>query len=571
MLRTLYLPLVFFAFFFANAQREERLPADLRQHNLTIYNASLFNPAFSLDRNNPQSIAVWSRWQWQGIDADPTTIFLNYTRKLNNESAAGLAFIQQNTGIYFNTGGALNYAHQFELNELVKLSVGANVFVFQQELADNRFVTDPNLPIPMPMATDDFIVQMAPGLSLSVERLTLALASENLIDYNFTAKEGNTSKEDKIFMGLLSYDFPLTLGSATNAFLRPSMYLRTIPGQSNQIGLYSLLNTDKYWGQLGYNNFYGYGIGAGVTFFKHLSVGALVELGTGSTITKDASFELMAAYFLGKPEDRHKMVGQDINLEEEIPAELNSENRDEQIKKELENAQELAKNEKEERKEAKKQQKEEERELRKREKEVRDSLATVEKEAKLAAREIEKEEKAIAKAEQEQLAEQNAEKVQKEADALANQQAEQARKLDSINNAKQGAAIAEARRLAEERRKDSIAAIEEAKRKEALARQEEEAKPQAGEKYEEVKTEDGLEPGYYLIANVFGTKKYFDAFMTDLKSKGMNPGSFVRSKNNFNYAYLERFNTMQEARAARDSNYNGRYEGNTWIFRVVGN
>ena len=118
MLRTLYLPLVFFAFFFANAQREERLPADLRQHNLTIYNASLFNPAFSLDRNNPQSIAVWSRWQWQGIDADPTTIFLNYTRKLNNESAAGLAFIQQNTGIYFNTGGALNYAHQFELNEL---------------------------------------------------------------------------------------------------------------------------------------------------------------------------------------------------------------------------------------------------------------------------------------------------------------------------------------------------------------------------------------------------------------------------------------------------------------------
>ena len=83
-------------------------------------------------------------------------------------------------------------------------------------------------------------------------------------------------------------------------------------------------------------------------------------------------------------------------------------------------------------------------------------------------------------------------------------------------------------------------------------------------------TEDGLEPGFYLIANVFGTKKYFEAFMQDLRKKGIEPGSFLRSKNNYNYAYLKRYNTISEARRARDGKFEGKYQGKTWIFRVVG-
>ncbi|MBC6998732.1 PorP/SprF family type IX secretion system membrane protein [Cytophaga sp. FL35] len=568
------------------AQREERLPADLRQHNLTTYNASLFNPAFSLDRNNAQSIAFWSRWQWQSIDADPTTIFLNYTRRLNSNSAAGVAFLQQNTGVYFNTGGALNYAHQFQLNELVQLSVGINVFAFQQELADDRFVPDPNFPLPQESIGNDFIVQMAPGMSLSVERLTLGLASENLIDYNFNEKEGNTAKEDKIFMGILSYDFPLVLGNAPNAFLRPSMYLRTIPGQSNQVGFYTLMNTDNYWGQVGYNNFYGYGIGAGVTLFKHLSLGALVELGTKSNITNQASFELMAAYFLGKPSERHKMVGFEPEEDENGILTLEEE-QNERIQKELDKAEELAKSERAEEKASRKEVRAQEKEQKRRDKIIRDSIANVEKEAAVAAMELKKKQEEEEKARQreligltdpqleiaeEQPVEKLSRKERKAAEALAIAQEEQERKLDSINEVKRQEALAQAKQIAEQKRLDSIAKVEEEKQKAALAkaRQQEKVVPEKGEKYEEVKIEEGLAPGYYLIANVFGTKKYFDAFMADLRKKGMNPGSFVRSTNKYNYAYLERFDTISEARQARNSNYGGKYPGKTWIFRVVG-
>ncbi len=91
-----------------------------------------------------------------------------------------------------------------------------------------------------------------------------------------------------------------------------------------------------------------------------------------------------------------------------------------------------------------------------------------------------------------------------------------------------------------------------------------------GEVYEEVASEEGLEPGYYLIANVFGTKKYFEAFMKKLSDEGLQPKSFYRAKNKYNYVYLKRYDSMEEGRKARDSKFGGRYSGKTWIYRVVG-
>ncbi len=280
-----------------NAQ-EVVLPSDFRQHNLTEYNSSLLNPAFSLDRNNPSSVALWTRWQWQTFDGDPTSLFLNYTTKFNEASAGGLGFFQQNTGVFLNTGGAVNYAYSIELSERVYLGVGVNVFAYQQKLADERFF------IPNPIQTsitNDFIVQLAPGLNLNVDRLNIGLVSENLFDYNFTTNERNTSPDDRIFLALASYDFPITLlNGDTNSLLRPSVYYKSIPGLDSQFGIASLLTTNKFWVQGGYNSFYGFSGGVGGRFLKRFSIGALVEVGTGSELQgKDPSFEFVTSYKLG--------------------------------------------------------------------------------------------------------------------------------------------------------------------------------------------------------------------------------------------------------------------------------
>jgi len=580
--------LLFVLFITVVHSQQKRLPADLRQHNLTTYDASLFNPAFSAGRNNPESVAVWARWQWQGIDANPSTLFLNYTRALNERSAAGIGFFQHNTGIFVNTGAALNYAHTFKLNSMVRLAIGANIFGFRQKLADDRFSVDPNLPLPISNESNDFILQMAPGISLEVQRFTLSLTSENLLDYNFESKEGNTAKSDKVFMSLLSYDFPITLGSETNSFLRPSVYMRTLPGQSNQIGFYTHLNTDGYYGQVGYNNFYGYALGGGYTFFNRLTVGALMEIGTGASLQKETSFELMASYFLGTPGDRHKMVGnieEDVNPLEEI--ELREE--DSEVE-EMSGKVADGENQVDEKKDAQKYREAEVKQQRKNEKKVRDSLAQVQKDIESTAKkeqkqleqqakETVKKQAAIDKANAQEAEIKRAETAKAEEQAKAKiafeeaEKANKARKMDSITQGKN----AEKLELQKEQQRemDSIAQAsangirKDNSKPNVQVKQVEIITPQKGEKYEEIQIEDGLVPGFYLIANVFSTKTYFEAFKSHLILNGIQPLTFKRSKNGFNYVYLKRYNVIKEARAARDSKFGGKYSGDTWIFRVV--
>lgn len=620
---------------YAAIAQEVSLPADLRQHALTQYNASLFNPTFSLDRNNPQSVSFWTRWQWQQIDGDPTTLFLNYSRRIDEKSGFGVGFFQHNTGIFFNTGGVVNYAYEVKLNPIIKLSIGANLFGFQQQLADTRFIPDPDVaPFPVDVS-DDFILQFAPGFNLSVENFSLSMASENLFDYNVSDKTANTETSDKIFMGMASYDFPIMTSDST-AFLRPSIYLRTIPEQENQIGLNTLFSTQKYWAQAGYNNFYGISVGAGGTVFNKLSLGALVEFGTNASLnTKDASFEIIASYFLGNPQNRRKPVVNVFDALEEDVVLLSEEEKAAKMQEELENAQKIAAEQKTEveetspvieepqidKKEAKKLAVEERALSKERRRDSLDqvrkdkeALALAEKaekrkakeDAKIAAAAAQKkkETEAVAATEEamriaalnEQEKAQEAAEEFKKAEALAEAERERNKKQkDSLEQVKQMEAIAAADRIKGKRQADSI---QDAKAAEALAAAEklnvqkqqdsidkvkeeqevqkaaegvkEEVKPEAGEKYEEVVTEDGLEPGFYLIANVFGTKKYFDAFMQDLRKKGIEPGSFLRGKNNYNYAYLKRYNTISEARRARDNKFDGKYQGKTWIFRVIG-
>ena len=127
-----------------------------------------------MDRNNPPSAALWARWQWQTYDADPTSIFFNYTHKLNEASAIGGAFFQNNTGIFINTGGAINYAYAIDFSPKIRLGIGLNFFIFQQKLADDRFFR----PNPIQMEPEnDMVLQLAPGFNLRVDKFNIGFVS----------------------------------------------------------------------------------------------------------------------------------------------------------------------------------------------------------------------------------------------------------------------------------------------------------------------------------------------------------------------------------------------------------
>ncbi|WP_136465624.1 PorP/SprF family type IX secretion system membrane protein [Flagellimonas onchidii] len=483
---------------FSSAQ-EVDLPADFRQHNLTQFNANLLNATYSLDWNNPNSLSVWSRWQWQSIDGDPTSLFINYTHGINLDSSFGVGFLQHNTGVYLNTGANLNYVHAISLDG-VRLFFGANVFGFQQKLADDAVIPDGE---PPREDSSGFIVTASPAVRLQADGFGLGLAIENAAD--FSLSKDTETESTSAFIGTISYDFPVALlSSYGESHVRPIIYMKSISGADTQFGINGLLSTPIFWVQGGYNNFYGPSGGVGFTLARQFSIGALLEFATDDAFGNEKStLELVASYHFGKSDARKKVVGFDVDKDDELA---------------------LAR--------------------------IRAEEERKEREA-LEAKKIQDQQEAQRKVREEQI--RVTEEERKEQQRQQQLLAEQERQRDSIALAQQEAQ----RLLLEEKRKDSIAQI----RQQVV-----EVKP--NEKYQEVTDADGLEPGFYLIANVFGTKRYFENFIATLKKKGLSPKSFYRSQNKFNYVYLERYDTMQEARKARDSKFFGKYSEKTWIFRV---
>ncbi len=78
----------------------------------------------------------------------------------------------------------------------------------------------------------------------------------------------------------------------------------------------------------------------------------------------------------------------------------------------------------------------------------------------------------------------------------------------------------------------------------------------------------GVKSGYYVIANVFKSRKYLDAFMGDLKKKGLDAGYFYNKENGLHYVYLADYNYKSDAKTAYVSNMNGRYNADKWIMQV---
>ncbi|GMN09095.1 hypothetical protein MTsPCn9_04490 [Croceitalea sp. MTPC9] len=460
--------------------QEAILPNDFRQHSLTQFNSSLLNATNVLDWNNPRSLSLWTRWQWQSIDGDPTSLFLNYSHSFSSKTGVGLGFLQHNTGTFLNTGGILNFAQAITLKENINLIVGANVYLFTQEVADDRF--DPDMDVSGLEGRNDFVAQFSPSVRLNINRFNIAASLENTLDYNFSQSE--IIDNSKIFVGTISNDFPIVLfPSIENNFIRPVFYVRSIPDYDMQYGGNLLLSTSKFWVQGGYNNFYGPSGGIGGTFFNTFSIGALVEFGTSTELTdEELTFELVASYHFGKPNRSEKIV--DFDDEDQI------ETKEEVIEEPI---QPIAQEQLEQKKQLEQE-------------EIKERLLKKQQDSILLQEE------------------KNAQLIKQKA------------RLDSINK------------------------LQLTKEVDVLP----------NEKYEEVTstTIDGLTPGFYLIANVFGTKKYFEAFMKSMTDKGLEPKSFYRSQNKFNYVYLGKYNTIEEARRNRNSKLNGKYQGKTWIFRV---
>ena len=508
--------------------QDVELPPDFRQHNLSQFNSSLLNPTLSLDRNSPRSIALWSRWQWQSIDADPTTLFLNYTQKINESLAGGIGYLQHNTGIFLQSGVYANIAWEKALNKNTTISLGVNIFSFNQELANEQLVLLPESEFQTINTDTSFSTQFSPGIRLKSSTFSIGLTLQNALSLNLSGPDN--ASDNTVVQGLISNEFPLTfLGPST--FFLPQAYVNAVSGFDTQVGIIALIGHPNFWFQGGYNSFYGPSAGIGVTVAKTVSIGGVMEFATGDFANEDPTFELVVSYFIGKqhfdkePVDGFEPKKNTIPIQEEPPTKevekkvvvtpTEADNKEEGVPKEV-SPKPLSK-----------------RQQRRLEKRRLDSIEQAEKTNALIVME------------------------KKRMDSITNAKAKERRERE-INDSIAQVKSREMALAKEQARLDSIASIELTKDVVLLP----------NERYEEVVQQEGLDPGFYLIANVFGTKKYYENFMKTLKAKGLSPGSFYRKLNGYNYVYLKRYNSINEARQARDSNFDGKYKDKLWIFRI---
>ena len=273
-------------------------PDDLRQHNLSKYNLSLFNPVFStLSSENP-NWATWGRFQSVETDNFPVSFFSNYNSRLGENSGYGLG-VYQRSDLLFNTIGLVaNYSRSFSLGRQSKITFGLNLIPINRSINRNRITSEAFNNLPEDIRRDNFIIKAMPGVNLTIGAFNVGVTSENLFDYNLSQSLFETDLDEKIVAGHMGYD--IRLNDRGNSRLRLMSYIKSIPDFETQIGGNALFEGKNGWIQAGYNSFYGASAGIGRKFFESISLGVLTELPNAPEATLGPTFEVIFAWeFIG--------------------------------------------------------------------------------------------------------------------------------------------------------------------------------------------------------------------------------------------------------------------------------
>ncbi|RYJ42071.1 type IX secretion system membrane protein PorP/SprF [Flavobacterium beibuense] len=77
-----------------------------------------------------------------------------------------------------------------------------------------------------------------------------------------------------------------------------------------------------------------------------------------------------------------------------------------------------------------------------------------------------------------------------------------------------------------------------------------------------------VEPGYYVIANVFSEQENTDKFINKLKDRGIKADFFLNPQNNFRYVYLKKHTSWRDALISYYSNVNNTYFDTVWLMSI---
>jgi type IX secretion system PorP/SprF family membrane protein len=558
---------------------------DVPSQNLLKFNRFLLNPTFSTVREDKSYFNLLHRNQSATFNDNAQTYFLSYSGRMNDRTGLGLSLFSQQFGAITNYGILANYAYGVKLSDKSNFTFGANVSYYRSGFDRNRATTvDPDDPLLNGLQNSN-LLSFQPGINLSYGKFDIGVFAENLFDYNLRTNTSITDFADKTFSGHLQYthQFENDASIFQGGRLMPLLRVKKggekyeVAGKDFILGGSLILDLPRLgWVQGGYDTFFGASAGVGFNLSKRLSLGYTMEKGVANNFNNfGLTHEISFAYAITPNLTEDRVLFEDDNelvenlLEEPKP--LSS--KDEEIGK-LKQA--LAENNeilaelmfRQDSIEANRNDDLERRfdmVMRMVRRETNGENPLIEEKAKQIY---------LLNNQNEQGAGYLASKNNKIEATTTQNKAETitafsdeitSNETKSVTSSNSQAAL-----------KDNIAITKNEKSKTTvktnILTQEKDAFTQIT-KSNNVKSRkfanlEGVNDGYYLVANVYKNTFYMNKFIDELKAKGIEADYFENKKNGLKYVYLKQHTSMDDALASYKSNIGDKYKGEMWIMNV---
>lgn len=504
---------------------------DIPAQNLLKFNRFLINPTFSTVREDNSYISLYHRNQWIQFDDSPEVYFASYSGRIGDRTGLGLGLYQQNLGVITNFGILANYAYGIKLSEKSNFTFGFNLSFFNSGV-DNAELF-PGMPDPaLESIEDNSLLSFQPGFNLSFGSFDFGVFAEDLVDFNLRTSESVTDFSEKTFSGHLMYTkkFENTDGVLQNGRLAVLARARKQGERETNLSGSLILDAPKVgWLQAGYDDFFGVSAGIGFNLTKRLSLGYTIEKGLDDGIQNlGTTHEVTFAYsFQPKlTEDRVELDEDELDQLAELENKI--EEKDDVIAQKNDELAEIKQN------------------LKENNMILAELIMKQDSLEKAVTNDIENRFYALIKGMRKNQSNNNNTAIAKNTrkPVPTSKSTSTSRKPRNINVSLNNKSNNDFARVA---KANNI-------------------------KQQTYSSLNGVDKGYYIIANVYSEKTkgrfYRDKFIEKLDKEGLTPDYFLNSRNNLNYVYLKRYDTWQEAVDAYKSNLDNTYTGEKWILNV---
>ncbi|SHK40184.1 type IX secretion system membrane protein, PorP/SprF family [Maribacter aquivivus] len=534
-------------------------------HNQLFFNRFFINPTFSLVRENKSYLNILHRNQYATFDDNSQNYFLGFSNKLNDHTAVGIGVYSQWSGVVQEFGFNANYASAVRLGEKSVLTFGTNVTYFNQGLDKNRIVVGEDDP-KLADARKESKIAIQPGMNLSLGKFDFGFYAEDLFKYNQTTNEFLTELSTKSVKASVQYthSFEHSRGLFTDARLMPMAQV----GQNYDGSLYYfgslLLDMPNYgWLQTTVDEEYGVAAGVGFNLSDKMSLGYLME--------KDLSSE-----------DANLGWNHEITLaykfkDEDLAISVADNSSDNQIDNIVRNYEEQIAHLIEERDSARKSGRKRQDASSKATSTVSESSLAYENKIildELILRQDSIEIERIAAFEERfelivRMLRNDIDTTIKSSLQDFSVEENSSYASNDLNNDAIDFVTEPANAFAAATTTKTVATTTSSRRANFKEF------PSTRDNFKELPVKMmvdadviDMNSGYYVIANVYSQTKYMNAFMKDLREKGLDPKQFYNKENGLYYVYLADYDYKNDAQMAASTDLNGKYNQEKWIMQV---